>query len=114
MKRTIIYVFGPKRLAHQYRESINIQNSQDSCDVTNWLKIGMTTSEDDNLDKWEVALNRIKQESRTGISEICVILDVFEYPYIEGKPDDDIRLLMTDDVYSLANSKSNNGLLENK
>ena len=49
MKRTIIYVFGPKRLAHQYRESINVQNSQDSCDVTNWLKIGMTTSEDDNL-----------------------------------------------------------------
>lgn len=114
MKRTIIYVFGPKRLAHQYRESINVQNSQDSCDVTNWLKIGMTTSEDDNLDKWEVALNRIKQESRTGISEICVILDVFEYPYIEGKPDDEIRLLMTDDVYSLANSKANNGLLENK
>jgi hypothetical protein len=52
MKRSIIYVFGPKRLAHQYRESINVQNSQDSCDVTNWLKIGMTTSEDDNLDKW--------------------------------------------------------------
>ena len=72
MKRSIIYVFGPKRLAHQYRESINIQNSRDSCDVTNWLKIGMTTSEDDNLDKWEVALNRIKQESRTGISEICL------------------------------------------
>ena len=31
MKRSIIYVFGPKRLAHQYRESINVQNSQDSC-----------------------------------------------------------------------------------
>ena len=114
MKRTIIYVFGPKRLAHQYNEGNNTSKLQDVCDVTNWLKIGLTTTEDDTLDKWDAAEKRISQESRTGLNEPCVILDVFEYPYIEGKPDDVVRRLMTDDVYNFANSRANNGLIVNK
>ena len=115
MKRTIIYVFGPKRLACLYQNGSEVSASQESADVTNWLKIGLTTTEDDALDKWDAAKSRICQESRTGIPETCIIFDVFEYPYIEkGKPDDEVRRLMTEDVYQFANSKANNGLIENK
>jgi hypothetical protein len=112
MKRTIIYVFGPKRLASEYQNGSEV--SQESSDVTNWLKIGLTTTEDDSLDKWDAAKNRIDQEARTGIPETCQILDVFEYPFLSGKPDDEVRRLMTEDVYKFANSKANNGLIENK
>ena len=112
MKRTIIYVFGPKRLASEYQNGNEV--SQESTDVTNWLKIGLTTTEDDSLDKWDAAKNRIDQEARTGIPETCQILDVFEYPFLSGKPDDEVRRLMTEDVYKFANSKANNGLIENK
>lgn len=114
MKRTIIYVFGPKRLASDYQNGSEKSVSQESNDVTNWLKIGLTTTENDTLDKWDAAKTRIDQEARTGIPETCQILDVFEYPFLSGKPDDEVRRLMTDDVYSLANSKANNGLIENK
>lgn len=114
MKRTIIYVFGPKRLASEYQNGSEKSISQESTDVTNWLKIGLTTTEDNTLDKWDAAKNRICQESRTGIPETCVILDVFEYPFLDGKADDEIRRLMTEDVYKFANSKANNGLIENK
>ena len=114
MKRTIIYVFGPKRLASEYQNGNEKSISQESTDVTKWLKIGLTTTEDDNLDKWDAAKNRIDQEARTGIPETCQILDVFEYPFLPGKPDDEVRRLMTEDVYRLANSKTNNGLIENK
>ena len=114
MKRTIIYVFGPKRLASEYQNGSESPSSQESTDVTNWLKIGLTTTEDDSLDKWDAAKNRICQEARTGIPETCQILDVFEYPYLEGKADDEVRRLMTEDVYKFANSKANNGLIENK
>ena len=112
MKRTIIYVFGPKRLASEYQNGNEV--SQESTDVTNWLKIGLTTTEDDSLDKWDAAKNRIDQEARTGIPETCQILDVFEYPFLSGKPDDEVRRLMTEDVYKFASSKANNGLIENK
>jgi hypothetical protein len=114
MKRTIIYVFGPKRLASDYQNGSEVPASHEHADVTNWLKIGLTTTEDDSLDKWDAAKNRICQEARTGIPETCVILDVFEYPHLEGKADDEIRRLMTEDVYKFANSKANNGLIENK
>ena len=109
-KRTIIYVFGPKRLEQSYRDNIPFPN-----DYTGWLKIGLTTSESDTIDKWDVAIKRIKQESRTGLSEACVLFDVFEYPYLSGKADDDIRWKMTSGiVYNLPNSKANNKLIKNR
>lgn len=46
MKRTIIFVFGPKHLAGQYQNGSEASATQDSADVTNWLKIGLTTTED--------------------------------------------------------------------
>ena len=105
MKRTIIYVFGPKRLSKQYHSNQTLPDNE-----TGWLKIGMCKCHDDNMDAWDAAKNRINQESRTGLSETCELLDIFEYPDIQGKPDDDIRKLMTDDVYNLSNSKANNKL----
>lgn len=101
-------------MASEYQNGGETAISQESTDVTNWLKIGLTTTEDDTLDKWDAAKNRICQEARTGIPETCVILDVFEYPGLDGKADDEVRRLMTDDVYNFANSKANNDLIENK
>lgn len=43
MKRTIIYVFGPKRLFSQYFSNTEL-NQQDG----GWLKIGQTSETDDN------------------------------------------------------------------
>jgi hypothetical protein len=72
-----------------------------------WIKIGQTSTED-NKDKWESAMNRISQESRTGIPEVCQLYDVFEYPYKDGHVDDVIRNLLTDDIYQLESSKAHN------
>lgn len=46
MKRTIIYVFGPKRLSPLY-----FSNTELSQQEGGWLKIGQTSEENDNIDK---------------------------------------------------------------
>ena len=51
MKRTIIYVFGPKRLSARYFSNTEL-NQEDG----GWLKIGQTSETDDNRDKWECAM----------------------------------------------------------
>ncbi len=103
MKRTIIYVFGPKRLSTQYFSNAEL-NQQDG----GWLKIGQTSVEDDNIDKWDSAMGRIHGETRTGIPEVCQLFDVFEYPEQKGNTDDKIRSLLTDDIYNLECSRSHN------
>ena len=103
MKRTIIYVFTPKRLREDY-----LNGKQFTEEQTSWLKIGKTSSQDEIDDKWDVAWNRINSEVRTGISETCVLVDVFEYPELSGNPDDVIRKLMTDDIFNLLDSKYHN------
>ena len=103
MKRTIIYVFGPKRLFSQYFSNTEL-NQQDG----GWLKIGQTSETDDYTDKWECAMGRINQESRTGIPEVCQLFDVFENPEMSGKVDDRIRNLLTNDMYCLECSKMHN------
>lgn len=108
MKRTIIYVFGPKRLEQHYQNNEPLPDN-----VTGWLKIGLTTVDNDTVDKWDAAKKRVYYEVHTGIPETSVLLDVFEYPYVSGKPDDEVRDMMTNDVYSLANSKANNKLISN-
>jgi len=62
MKRTIIYIFGPKRLSAKYYENREIRREEGG-----WLKIGQTTEKDDAVDKRESAMNRIKAETHTGI-----------------------------------------------
>ena len=107
MKRTIIYVFGPKRLSPQYFSNTEL-NREDG----GWLKIGQTSETDDNKDKWDRAMERINQEVRTGIPEVCQLFDVFEYPEMSGKVDDRIRDLLTNDIYDLECSKAHNQNLD--
>ena len=103
MKRTIIYVFGPKRL-----ESLYYSNNELEQKDGGWLKIGQTSSDDDAKDKCDVAIDRIRQEVKTGIPEVCKLLDVFEYPEQKGQIDNTIRNLLTDDIYNLECSKAHN------
>ena len=103
MKRTIIYVFCPKRLSPQY-----FSNTELSQQEGGWLKIGQTSEENDNIDKWKSAMVRINQEVRTGIPEVCQLFEVFEYPDQMGNTDDNIRSLLTDDIYNLECSKVHN------
>ena len=103
MKRTIIYVFGPKRLSPQYSSNTELKLQEGG-----WLKIGQTSEENDNIDKWESAMARIYNEARTGIPEVCQLFEVFEYPEQTGNTDDAIRSLLTDDIYNLECSKVHN------
>lgn len=103
MKRTIIYVFGPKRLSPQYSSNTELKLQEGG-----WLKIGQTSEENDNIDKWESAMVRINQEVRTGIPEVCQLFEVFEYPEQTGNTDDATRSLLTDDIYNLECSKVHN------
>ena len=108
MKRTIIYVFGPRRLFKKY-----VSNQEISLEEGGWLKIGKANTDDINIDKWDVAKNRINQEVHTGIPEICQIYDVFEYPAKNANIDDIIRKILAEDVYQLETSKLHNRALEN-
>lgn len=107
MKRTIIYVFGPKRLSSLYASNKEL-NLEDG----GWLKIGQTSETDDNKSKWESAMERINQEVRTGIPEVCQLFNAFEYPELSGNVDDRIRYLLTNDIYSLECSKVHNQELD--
>jgi len=107
MKRTIIYVFGPKRLSAKY-----FANSEMNQHEGGWLKIGQSSTDDDSEDKWGCAIKRIKGETHTGIPEVCQLYDVFEYPFKEGNNDDVLRTILAEDIYSLECSKSHNRELE--
>ena len=103
MKRTIIYVFGPKRLAAKY-----FANDEMAQQEGGWLKIGQTSETDDQKDKWDCAMNRIKAETHTGIPEVCQLYDVFEYPYKAGNNDYVLRTILAEDMYHLECSKMHN------
>lgn len=109
--KKIIYVFGPKRLHDDYMSGKRLGAEE----VFGYVKIGETTTGDPKLDKWDAAYNRVKGESKTGIPETCCLYDVFEYPFVEnitsGKMDDRVRRILTQDMYSLENSKENNNLV---
>ena len=107
MKRTLIYVFGPKRLASLYFSNKELEQKDGG-----WLKIGLTSSDDDDKDKRDVAMGRINQETKTGIPEVCQLFDVFEYPEQQGKTDDKIRNILTDDIYNLECSRVHNKDIE--
>lgn len=100
--KTVIYIFGPKRLSEDY-----YRGNQLTIDNGGWLKIGLTTC-DFEEDAWGASMKRINQEVKTGIAETCRLLDVFEYPLLEGKADDRIRDILTSGLYTLENSKANN------
>ena len=103
MKRTIIYVFGPKRLSAKYFANCEMNQQEGG-----WLKIGQTSTEDDSEDKWESAMNRLRVAPHTGIPEVCQLYDVFEYPYKDLNNDDVLRTILTQDIYNLECSISHN------
>ena len=107
MKRTLIYVFGPKRLSSHYFSNTELKQEDGG-----WLKIGQTSETDDCKDMWDCAMERINQEVRTGIPEVCQLFDVFEYPEMSGNVDDRIRNLLTNDMYCLECSKLHNQSVE--
>lgn len=106
--KKIIYVFGPKRLRDNYMADKQLGTK----DVFGYVKVGETTADNGDSDKWDVAYDRVNKESKTGIPETCCLYDVFEYPYIDditsGRMDDSVRRILTQDMYSLENSKENN------
>lgn len=57
MKRTIIYVFGPKRLTPQYSSNTELKLQEGG-----WLKIGQTSEENDNIDNgnllWQESIRK--------------------------------------------------------
>lgn len=109
MKRTIIYVFGPKRMRSTYYD-----NGEMIAENGGWLKIGLATADEKNdNDKWDVAKNRCDQEGRTGLCETCQLFDVFEYPTLSNrKYDDEVRRILADEVYTFNTSKNNNKLVD--
>lgn len=107
MERTIIYVFGPKRLQDNYQNGKNLQK-----DFTGWLKIGQTSTTEDQEDKWDAAMKRVKQEQRTGICEPSILFDVFEYPKTKGNLDAKIRRALTEEVYDLESSVLHNTFVD--
>ena len=106
MERTIIYIFGPKRLQDDYQNGKCLPQ-----DTTGWLKIGQTTTSTDE-DKWNIAMARIKMISRTGVCEPSQLLDVFEYPKTTKHLDDIIRNELTSGVYNLDCSRRHNELVK--
>lgn len=108
MDRTIIYVFGPKRLASLYvsGQELTLENNG------GWVKIGQTKESDDNVNKWDSAMKRVTQETHTGIPEVCLLLDVFEYPFQKGNADDYLRKLLAETLYELRTSKNENKCVE--
>lgn len=103
MKKTIIYIFGPRRLADTY-----YSNKLMALNQGGWLKIGKTDKHRDNVESKEIALSRIREESHTGIPEVCQIYDAFEYPRQYCKIDDIVRRILTDEIYNLESSKMHN------
>lgn len=99
---TVVYVFGPKD------KYVNYINNE----ICEWVKIGETSINHDlnSLTMDDIkrsALNRCKQESKTGIPCICKIYDTFIFPY-RIKTDCALRHILCDDMYILENSKANN------
>lgn len=93
----IIYVFGPSRLWQDY---INGK-------VISWLKIGKTSC-NYGEDKWEIAAKRINATRHTGIPETSRLYEVFSYPFKNSREDDIFRKILTDDMFTLDNSKAKN------
>ena len=96
---SLIYVFGPKR---QWQDYFNGKK-------VDWLKIGKHSCPPTS-DKWEEAVKYINSRAHTGIPEICRVYEVFSFPFMSGDYDDIFRRILTDDMFTLDNSKALNKL----
>lgn len=103
----IVYVFGPEQCENKYYDDELLTR-----ELGEWVKIGETGYKGDiNEITPEVmkkaALQRILQESRTGIPVTSKIYDLFIFPY-RPKTDDQIRNRLCDDLFDIENSKQIN------
>lgn len=106
---TIVYIFGPTQCEEKYFNDEII-----SLEANEWIKIGETSSNEDldclvaDYDRVkDIAMARIKSESRTGIPFLSKIFDVFIFPFL-SKTDDKIRNRLCYDLYEIDNSKKKN------
>ena len=104
---TIVYVFGPLQCEVKYKEDQLL-----SRELGEWVKIGETLFRGNIEDATpealkKAAMERIKNESRTGIPFVSTIYDVFIFPFMP-KTDDKIRNRLCNELYELENSKQIN------
>ncbi len=87
--KIVIYIFGPERIYDKYmcNEVLNKDNGE-------WIKLGMTRAAAPEDKPFDVALARCYEITRTGIPETCMIFDVFEFPNLQRKVDDEIRTIL--------------------
>ena len=108
----IVYVFGPEHCEEKYfKDEILTRNAGE------WVKIGETgykgKLEEVTKEKMKkAALNRIRQEARTGIPVTSKIFDLFIFPY-KKKTDEQIRNRLCDDLFDIENSKRSNQKIKN-
>lgn len=101
---TIVYVFGPMQCEEKYfNDELLTRNANE------WVKIGETlfrgNIEDVTPESLKnAAMDRIKNEPRTGIPFLSTIYDVFIFPF-KPKTDDLIRNRLCNELYEIENSK---------
>ena len=104
---TIVYVFGPMQCEEKYFND-ELLTREDS----EWVKIGETLYRG-NIDDVtpeslkDAAMNRIKNEPRTGIPFVSKIFDVFIFPF-KPKTDDLLRKRLCNELFEIENSKQVN------
>ena len=108
---TIVYVFGPMQCEEKY-----FNDELLSREASEWVKIGETLYRG-NIDDVtpdslkDAAMNRIKNESRTGIPFVSKIFDVFIFPF-KPKTDDLLRKRLCNELFEIENSKQVNQQLK--
>ena len=108
---TIVYVFGPMQCEEKYFNDELLTR-----DASEWVKIGETLYRG-NIDDVtpeslkDVAIARIKNESRTGIPFVSKIFDVFIFPF-KPKTDDLLRKRLCNELFEIENSKQINRQLK--
>lgn len=100
---TIVYVFGPMQCEEKYFNDELLTR-----DANEWVKIGETLFRGDIEDATpealkKAAMERIKNESRTGVPFVSTIYDVFIFPF-KPKTDDMIRNRLCNELYEIENS----------
>lgn len=100
---TIVYVFGPMQCEEKYFNDELLTR-----EASEWVKIGETLYRG-NIDDVtpeslkDAAMNRIKNESRTGIPFVSKIFDVFIFPF-KPKTDDLLRKRLCNELFEIDNS----------
>lgn len=100
---TVVYVYAPEQYKQAYMSGKSIPN----------VKIGETTADyNDCKTCMEAAMRRINQQS-TGFKEYMYLLQWFVFPY-KKDIDDEIRTILTEDIYHKTSSKKLDSVIKQK